>query len=128
MSSEPDSPPALIFLMFSCILLGVLFVSSISSTLPYVQAVSVAVPLSPPSSAATLNPALLSLSIEQDRWPDWVGTTSPNTFFLNALANLAQRTGEVPWIRIGADSEDHTNFNPHVQARTTSCPSTAPAE
>ncbi|KLO05770.1 hypothetical protein SCHPADRAFT_946632 [Schizopora paradoxa] len=79
-------------------------------------ALPVSLPLSAPSSAATLNPDLLSFSIEQDLWTEWAGTTSsPNTFFQNALGNLAQRTGQTPWIRIGADSEDHTNFNAAIQ-------------
>lgn len=89
------------------------FAQDTSASLP------ISVPLSAPSSVATLNPDLLSFSIEQDLWTEWAGTSSPNTFFLNALGNLAQRTGQTPWIRIGADSEDHTNFNAAVQV----CPS-----
>ena len=77
--------------------------------------VTISVPPSAPPNSRQLDPALVSLSLEQDRWPDWVGATSPNTFFLNALSNLAQRTGQTPWIRIGANSEDHTNFNAAVQ-------------
>ena len=79
------------------------------------HATDVSVSLSAPSAAATLDPALLSFSIEQDRWTDWAGTSSPNSFFRNSLANLAQRTGQTPWVRIGADSEDHTNFDARVQ-------------
>lgn len=45
-----------------------------------------------------------------DRWTDWVGTTSRNQFFYNTLDNLKQLTGAPPFIRIGANSEDHTNF------------------
>ena len=76
---------------------------------------SVSIPATAPPSSIELNPALLSFSIEQDRWTDWAGTASPNTFFLNALSNLAKRTGQTPWIRIGANSEDKTNFNPDVK-------------
>ena len=118
MPASQESPPALLIVaMASLLALSVLLICSISATVPLVEAVSVSVPLSAPSDAATLNPSLLAFSIEQDRWTDWVGTTSTNTFFLNALNNIAQRTGETPWIRIGADSEDHTNFNPNVQVR-----------
>lgn len=81
------------------------------------QSVTVSVPLSAPSSAAPLDRGLVSFSIEQDRWTDWAGTDSPNTFFLNTLANLAERTGEPPWIRIGANSEDHTDFSETVKVR-----------
>ncbi|KAF7967476.1 hypothetical protein HWV62_34077 [Athelia sp. TMB] len=79
--------------------------------------VNVSVPLSS-SSAVTLSPSLVSFSIEQDRWPEWAGEATQNTFFYNALENLRQKTGEPPWIRIGADSEDHTNFNAATQVRT----------
>ncbi|KAG5641825.1 hypothetical protein DXG03_004144 [Asterophora parasitica] len=50
-----------------------------------------------------------------DRWTDWAGTTSRNAFFYNTLDNLKQITGQPPQIRIGANSEDHTNFKKHVQ-------------
>ncbi|KAF7975737.1 hypothetical protein HWV62_8719 [Athelia sp. TMB] len=79
--------------------------------------VNVSVPLSS-SSAVTLSPSLVSFSIEQDRWPEWAGEATQNAFFYNALENLRQKTGEPPWIRIGADSEDHTNFNAVTEVRT----------
>jgi hypothetical protein len=75
----------------------------------------VTIPLSSPSGASKLSPSLVSLSIEQDRWVDWAGTSGQNSFFYNTLDNLRQLTGVPPWIRIGADSEDHTNFNPNTQ-------------
>ena len=88
------------------------FAQTQSSTL------TISIPLSAPTSSVPLDPALLSFSLEQDRWPEWVASgpnfSSPNTFFLNALDNLSQRTGQTPWIRIGANSEDHTNFNDRV--------------
>ncbi|KAI5118995.1 hypothetical protein M0805_004405 [Coniferiporia weirii] len=87
-----------------------------------VRAISVSVPVLAPASAVSLDPALLSLSIEQDRWPDWAGATAPNNFFLNTLDNLVLRTGKPPWIRIGADSEDHTNFNSDIQLSETIFP------
>ncbi|KAF7365406.1 Mitochondrial nad transporter [Mycena venus] len=88
---------------------------------------SISIPLSAPQGAPTLSPTLFSLSIEQDGWTDWAGTDSPNTFLVNVLNNLKQRTGEPPWFRIGADSEDRTNFNPAVQFSQTvsSTPSVA---
>ncbi|KAJ6607350.1 glycoside hydrolase family 79 protein [Mycena sp. CBHHK59/15] len=74
-------------------------------------ALTVIIPLSP-GGAPVISPSLISLSIEQDRWTDWAGTTSRNEFFHNTLDNLQQITGSPPDIRIGANSEDHTNFNP----------------
>ncbi|KAJ7034931.1 glycoside hydrolase family 79 protein [Mycena alexandri] len=83
--------------------------------LPLVSAVTVVpIPLSP-GDAPSVNGNLVSLSIEQDRWLDWSGNTTRNTFFFNTLDNLVAITGDDPTIRIGADSEDHTNFNPNIQ-------------
>ena len=76
--------------------------------------VQVSIPLMSPSGTPRLTPSLVSFSIEQDRWTDWAGTLAKNAFFYNALDNLKVLTGEPPWIRIGADSEDHTNFNPQT--------------
>lgn len=84
-----------------------------------VLGVNVSVPLAPLSAAPLVTPSLVSFSIEQDRWTDWVGTTSRNQFFFNTLNNLNQLSGVPPRIRIGADSEDHTNFNPAVQVNLT---------
>ncbi|KII84460.1 glycoside hydrolase family 79 protein [Plicaturopsis crispa FD-325 SS-3] len=87
-----------------------------------VFALDVSVPVSAPSKAPTVSPALVSFSIEQDRWLDWAGSTSRNEFAYNAFNNLKEITGTPPWIRIGADSEDHTNFNPRIQFSQTKFP------
>jgi len=68
-----------------------------------------------PFTAVSVSQSLVSFSIEQDRWTDWVGTTSRNEFFFNTLDNLKKLTGEPPQIRIGANSEDRTNFDRNVQ-------------
>ncbi|KAJ7216001.1 glycoside hydrolase family 79 protein [Mycena pura] len=74
---------------------------------------SVSIPITA-GSAAAVTGNLLSLSIEQDRWLDWSGNATQNTFFFNCLDNIVQITGLAPLIRIGANSEDHTNFDPNV--------------
>jgi hypothetical protein len=79
------------------------------------QSVAVSVPSSAPTSAVAVSQSLVSFSIEQDRWTDWIGTDSPNTFWLNALNNLKRLSGAPTRIRIGADSEDHTQFSKSVQ-------------
>ncbi|KAF8150688.1 glycoside hydrolase family 79 protein [Crassisporium funariophilum] len=84
--------------------------------------VDVPISLSSPPAAASVSQSLVSFSIEQDRWTDFVGTTTRNQFFFNALDNLKQLTGQPPQIRIGADSEDHTNFSPNVQFSQTLFP------
>ncbi|KAG2360200.1 glycoside hydrolase family 79 protein [Suillus spraguei] len=82
---------------------------------PIVSAIEVTIPLTAPSDAASLMGDLVSLSIEQDRWTDWAGTTEPNTFFNNVLDNFIQITNTPPFVRIGADSEDHTDFSCDVE-------------
>ncbi|KAG1882085.1 glycoside hydrolase family 79 protein [Suillus subluteus] len=82
---------------------------------PIVSAIEVTIPLTAPSGAASLMGNLVSLSIEQDRWIDWAGTTEPNTFFNNVLDNFIQITNTPPFVRIGADSEDHTDFSYDVE-------------
>ena len=82
-----------------------------------VQGITVTIPLTAPASAPLLSRSLVSFSIEQDRWGDWVGQVAGNPFFFNTLNNLKQLTGEPARIRIGADSEDRTNYNPWVQVR-----------
>jgi hypothetical protein len=81
-----------------------------------VSAVGISVLITAPAPAVPVSPSLVSLSIEQDRWTDWVGNTTSNTFFYNTINNLKGISGEAPWIRIGANCEDHTDFDPLVQA------------
>ncbi|KAJ8073462.1 hypothetical protein PM082_011738 [Marasmius tenuissimus] len=78
---------------------------------------AVTVPLSTqaPTGAFVVTPALVSFSIEQDRWTDWAGLNERNEFLFNTLDNIVQITGEPPDIRIGANSQDHTNFNKDLE-------------
>ncbi|KAJ8073456.1 hypothetical protein PM082_011732 [Marasmius tenuissimus] len=78
-------------------------------------AVTVPLSLQPPAGAFVVSPSLISFSIEQDRWTDWAGLDSRNEFLYNTLDNLFQIAGEPPHMRIGADSQDHTNFNKDVE-------------
>ncbi|KAJ6577249.1 glycoside hydrolase family 79 protein [Mycena capillaripes] len=80
-----------------------------------VFALTVSIPCSPGDGAPLISRSLVALSIEQDRWPEWAGTASKNEFFLNTLGNIEALTGATPDIRIGANSEDKTNFAPHVE-------------
>ena len=82
------------------------------------QNVSISIPTQAPSSAIDVAQDLVAFSIEQDRWTDWIGTNTPNTFWLNALENLKTLSGLPTRIRIGADSEDHTNFSFDVEYAT----------
>ena len=77
-----------------------------------VFAVNVSIPFAAPADSQPLSPTLVSFSIEQDRWPDWVGVDARNEYTFNALSNYAQLTGEPPDLRVGANSEDHTVWSP----------------
>ncbi|KAF8274835.1 hypothetical protein EI94DRAFT_1713164 [Lactarius quietus] len=68
-------------------------------------AVTVNISLTAPSSAQALSSSLVSFSLEQDRWADWVGDGAGNSFFFNTP----------PRVRIGGNSEDRTNFDSSVQ-------------
>ena len=66
-----------------------------------VHSVTFNVPSSPPSSAATVDPSLLSVSIEFFAFPGYtqlVGTA-------NCLQNLADLRGAQPAIRIGGTTQ-----------------------
>ncbi|KAF5359624.1 hypothetical protein D9756_003262 [Leucocoprinus leucothites] len=76
--------------------------------------VNVTVPVNAPDGAVPVAPSLIGFSLEQDRWTDWVGLNSRNQFFFNVLENLKDLSGKPPFIRIGANSEDHTNYNPSI--------------
>lgn len=81
------------------------------------QAVTVTIPLTAPPSAQALSRSLVSFSLEQDRWVDWIGRGTRNPFFFNTLNNLKELAGEPARIRIGGNSEDRTNFDASVQVR-----------
>ncbi|KAN0078231.1 glycoside hydrolase family 79 protein [Tylopilus felleus] len=99
----------------------------LASVFPLVaSAVTVTIPLSAPRNAPSVAPDLVSLSIEQDRWVDWAGITEKNQFFYNALDNLVQITNSPPFIRIGAVSEDLTNFSYDVEYEEVTFPASNP--
>lgn len=81
----------------------------------HVASVSITVPATAPAGAVQVAPSLIGFSLEQDRWTDWAGLNSRNQFLFNVLDNLRGLSGEPPFIRIGANSEDHTNYNPNVK-------------
>jgi hypothetical protein len=63
-----------------------------------------------------LDPALISFSIELDRWPDWVGTLGrPNTYTQTVLKNVQARTGVPSAFRVGGNSEDATVYDSRFQ-------------
>jgi len=81
------------------------------------SSINITVSVTAPTAVTQVAPSLIGLSIEQDRWTDWVGFDNENQFFINVLENLEDLSGEPPYIRIGGNSQDNTNFNPNVIVR-----------
>ena len=81
----------------------------------------VVLPIFAPPASQPLSNTLLSFSIEQDRWPDWAGTDARNAFTHAALSGLARLTGRPPKIRVGANTEDKTVWDPTVTVRGVRC-------
>lgn len=69
------------------------------------ELVTLTIPLDVPTDAPIVSPALVGLSIEQDRWLDWVGKEERNEFFYNTVDNINKLAGAPMTIRIGANSE-----------------------
>lgn len=71
-----------------------------------VQATTIQIPTTKPAWAEHLSPQLAGFSIEQDRWPDWAGYAvgQPNNFTNQLLKNLGERTGVMPFLRVGGES------------------------
>ncbi|KXH53373.1 hypothetical protein CSIM01_13804 [Colletotrichum simmondsii] len=66
-----------------------------------------------PEWAEKLSPHLAAFSVEMDRWPDWAGQEvgKPNEYFNQLLSNLGERTGHMPFLRVGANSQDRATLD-----------------
>lgn len=66
---------------------------------------SIQIPSSQPAWAEPLSPNLAAFSIEMDRWPDWAGQKvgEPNEYVNQVLTNLGERTGAMPYLRVGGE-------------------------
>ena len=62
---------------------------------------AVAIPASPPATAATVDPALLSVSIEFFAFPGYTQLAATE----NCLANIAALRGAQPAVRIGGTTQ-----------------------
>ncbi|KIR53357.1 hypothetical protein I315_03947 [Cryptococcus gattii Ru294] len=74
---------------------------------------SVHIPGNQPAWAEPLSPNLAAFSIEMDRWQDWAGQKvgEPNQYVNQVLTNLGERTGVMPYLRVGANSEDRATID-----------------
>lgn len=71
------------------------------SALCAASVLSIAIPSTPPSSAAAIDPSLLSVSIEFFAFPGYTQLAATS----NCLANLAGLRGAQPAIRIGGTTQ-----------------------
>lgn len=70
---------------------------------------TIQLPTSKPAWAEHLSPQLAAFSIEMDRWPDWAGYAvgKPNEYTNQLMRNLGERTGMMPYLRVGGQSNFH---------------------
>ncbi|TFY70569.1 hypothetical protein EVG20_g2440 [Dentipellis fragilis] len=68
---------------------------------------AITVPSSPPSTASSVDPALLSISLEFFAFPGYMQLPSTTT----CLANLAGLRGTAPAVRIGGTTQDRATYN-----------------
>ncbi|KAL1882170.1 hypothetical protein Daus18300_000655 [Diaporthe australafricana] len=86
--------------------------------------ITLQLPTRVPAWAEPLSPHLASLSIEMDRWTDWAGAEigQPNEYVNQLLRNLGERTGSMPLLRVGANSQDRATLDLSVPVMNATFP------
>ncbi|KAM0542983.1 hypothetical protein ACHAPJ_012540 [Fusarium lateritium] len=81
-------------------------------------------PTKRPEWAEKLSPHLAAFSLEMDRWTDWAGNEvgKPNKYFNQLLRNLGERTGHMPFLRVGANSQDRATVDLNVKVMNSTFP------
>lgn len=77
-----------------------------------------------PLYARSIPQDFVGFSLEFSEWPYWAGQAvgQPNAFVNTVLANIKDRTGVTPPIRVGGSSEDYGRLNYNVQIGNASYP------
>ncbi|KAL2877215.1 hypothetical protein SGCOL_007611 [Colletotrichum sp. CLE4] len=59
-----------------------------------------------------------------DRWPDWAGQEvgKPNEYLNQLLSNLGERTGHMPFLRVGANSQDRATVDLNLEVMNKTFP------
>uniref|UniRef100_A0A0D2XRG6 Beta-glucuronidase C-terminal domain-containing protein n=1 Tax=Fusarium oxysporum (strain Fo5176) TaxID=660025 RepID=A0A0D2XRG6_FUSOF len=93
-----------------------------------VQQLTLLLPAERPPWSEKLSPSLAGFSIEMDRWPDWAGREigKPNKYFNQLLQNLGDRTGQMPTLRVGANSQDRGTVDLRVKVMNATFPKPSP--
>lgn len=81
-------------------------------------------PTKRPEWVEKLSPHLAGFSLEMDRWPDWAGKElgKPNVYFNQLLRNLGERTGHMPFLRVGANSQDRASVDLNAKVMNSTFP------
>ncbi|KAH8602060.1 hypothetical protein B0O99DRAFT_499955 [Bisporella sp. PMI_857] len=92
--------------LFGC-LLAALFLTQTQAAAP-VTNITLQLPTRTPAWTEPLSPQLAGFSIEMDRWLEFAGyeVGRPNKYFNQLLQNLGERTGQMPCLRVGANTQD----------------------
>ncbi|CAG9975201.1 unnamed protein product [Clonostachys byssicola] len=107
------------------VILAYLFQICIAAT---AQDLPLYLPREKPEWAEHLSPNLASFSIEMDTWPDWAGKKvgEPNEYFNQILRNLGERTGHMPFLRVGAISQDRATIDLQYEVMNATFPEPTP--
>jgi hypothetical protein len=66
-----------------------------------------------PADSTPIDGSYLSISLDPAFWNEFFGRNKqPNTFTMDMLANVVNRTGVPPYIRPGGNTQDSTSFDP----------------
>lgn len=89
---------------------------------------SLQLPSRRPAWAEKLSPHLAAFSLELDRWTDWAGEEigKPNEYFNQLLRNLGERTGHMPFLRVGANSQDRATVDLSIKVVAATFPPPSP--
>ena len=101
----------------SVTLLGALVSRGIEAqSSPPITNITLQLPTRIPAWREPLSPHLAGFSIEMDRWLEFAGheVGKPNVYFNQLLQNLGERTGRMPVLRVGANTQDRGFIDPSV--------------
>ncbi|KAH7411457.1 hypothetical protein BKA64DRAFT_773122 [Cadophora sp. MPI-SDFR-AT-0126] len=90
-----------------------LFIGAEAQSSPAITNISLQLPTRIPAWTEPISPLLAGFSIEMDQWPEFAGheVGKPNLYFNQLLQNLGERTGQMPLLRVGANTQDRGFVN-----------------
>lgn len=93
--------------LFGWLLAALISTDQVQAAVP-VTNITLQLPSRTPAWTERLSPQLAGFSIEMDRWLEFAGPEvgRPNKYFNQLLQNLGERTGQMPCLRVGANTQD----------------------